>query len=218
MMLAAPAQALPQAGELGLTAGLAIPALVLGTRSTAAEPKWTHAPGIDTWFRERLKAETLGAQSAWATTSDLLVGGLIAGPLLSHLTEVTPLLIKSQAFLITGILTAGSKLLAGRVRPNPTRGNDSFFSGHTSFAFTGAALLLDQKTSVAVAGFAAATLVGALRIVADYHHFTDVLVGAAVGFGVGYLYPRVRNLDASREISLIPASPVGLSATYTLIF
>lgn len=96
---------------------------------------------------------------------------------------------------------------------------DSFFSGHTTGAFTAAAFTTylfcqfnpDSKYKFAVAGatFGAAALTGVLRILSGNHFLSDVLCGAAIGtltgFMVPYLHtapfwPKSKNVD----LSLIP--------------
>jgi membrane-associated phospholipid phosphatase len=77
----------------------------------------------------------------------------------------------------------------------------SFFSLHSGVAFTSAGfscsmhlergLYGDQGADIVSCGssIAAATLVGMLRVVADAHYLSDVLVGAVTGFLLGYLIP-----------------------------
>lgn len=86
-----------------------------------------------------------------------------------------------------------------RVDGNQGPENCSFFSGHTTKAFSLAAsataILWIHKNPwtwlVAVLGFSAATAVGALRIAADKHYVSDVLTGALVGTTAGILIPRL---------------------------
>ena len=78
---------------------------------------------------------------------------------------------------------------------SPDDRNTSFFSGHTSFAFTSATLLCFQHGRlnlygaadgvVCPAALAVASLTGLLRIGADRHWATDVLTGAALGAAAG---------------------------------
>lgn len=77
----------------------------------------------------------------------------------------------------------------------------SFFSLHSGVAFTSAGfscamhlertLYRDQGADIVSCGasIAAATATGFLRVVADVHYLTDVLVGAIGGFLIGYLVP-----------------------------
>ena len=118
------------------------------------------------------------------------------------------------AKLITGL----TKHLAGRARPDYGRctdGNElacastteSFVSGHTSAAFVGAGLICATHQNLRLYGsstagaitcgtsLAVASTAGALRIVADRHHLSDVLAGAAIGLTAGYLLPNLTNYD-----------------------
>lgn len=75
----------------------------------------------------------------------------------------------------------------------------SFFSGHASQSFAGAALTcinhmyLDLYGGSAVGpcitGFVMAGAVGLLRVMGDMHYSTDVITGAFMGTAVGFLLP-----------------------------
>jgi membrane-associated phospholipid phosphatase len=121
--------------------------------------------------------------------------------------------INSEAFLASMLLTTISKDATGRARPytescgSDTCGssarNKSFFSGHAAAAFTGAGLICahhgalplyetpaaDQAACAVALALAGAT--GVLRIAADEHYATDVLVGSLVGLLAGYLLPKL---------------------------
>lgn len=111
----------------------------------------------------------------------------------------------------------------------------SFYSGHSGMAFTSAGFscamhlsrqLYDDSLADGMAcgtSLALATTTAMMRVVADRHYLTDVVVGAALGFLVGYLVPlaivperrpaeprdqRVHPDDAE----VIPPPPPGLSA------
>lgn len=89
----------------------------------------------------------------------------------------------------------------------------SFFSGHASQSFAAAATTCmfharlplygggspDVLACGVSVGLAAA--VGMFRVMADVHHITDVLMGAAVGTAVGIALPalRMRNWGSDRE-------------------
>lgn len=76
----------------------------------------------------------------------------------------------------------------------------SFFSGHSAFSFTGAALIcvhhMENELLGApwdaiscAGGYAVAATTATFRVVADVHYASDILLGAAVGTLVGYGVP-----------------------------
>jgi membrane-associated phospholipid phosphatase len=94
------------------------------------------------------------------------------------------------------LVTVAIKKVVGRKRPDespddawafdPFTGHDSFPSAHTTMAFAAAAAL-DRETSsrwVPAVGYPLAALVGWSRIHDRQHWTSDVVAGAAVGFGV----------------------------------
>jgi membrane-associated phospholipid phosphatase len=136
---------------------------------------------------------------------------------------------KDYQLLVDGLMVAEAAALAmdvnqivkfavGRERPfvsalpdadkphtaHPADNNVSFFSGHTTFAFSlavGAGTVASARGYrwapwVWAAGLTFGTTVGYLRIAADKHYFTDVITGAAVGtlfgWGIPYLHKRTR--------------------------
>jgi membrane-associated phospholipid phosphatase len=111
-------------------------------------------------------------------------------------------------------------------RPRDPDGNLSFYSGHTSLAFSTVAAaatvasLRGYRSAPWVwgVGLAGAAGVGYLRIAADKHYLTDVLTGAVLGTVVGIaaprlLHPRERSGDAESggalSMSVVPL-PLGL--------
>lgn len=149
----------------------------------------------------------VGASHAWVASRDGAASGLPVDAL-----------IVAEAVVITVALTQLTKFVAGRERPfvhalpedqkpltaKPTDNNVSFFSGHTSFAFS---LAVAAGTVAELRGYSGRALVWALgiplasavpllRMMADKHYLTDVLLGFAVGSAVGagvplLLHPRV---------------------------
>jgi len=113
------------------------------------------------------------------------------------------------------LVNTAVKYAVGRARPyvwmgqpdlygEPHDANLSFFSGHATFAFSTAVsagtIFMMQKLPgapvVLGVGLGIAALTSYLRMAAEQHYLTDVLVGAAVGslvgWGVPYLFHRPR--------------------------
>lgn len=101
---------------------------------------------------------------------------------------------------------------------NPGIAPESFFSGHTSLAFTSAALVCLHHTELGLfgpegdaatcaTGMAMASAVGMLRILSDRHYATDVLLGAGVGILSGWLVPWLLHYD------VLDAPQIGLRGT-----
>ena len=137
-------------------------------------------------------------------------------------------LVMLEATALTLNLNAASKDGFARRRPSAGLsasggGNKSFFSGHTSFAFTLAtsagtiSTLRGYRSApwVWAGGMALATGVGYLRVAGDAHWLTDVATGAAVGglvgFAVPWLFHRVR--PSPRSYDLV-ASAGGLALVF----
>jgi len=179
--------------------------------------RWCTPPGIDVAVRNALvwndnarTADTLSTVAlavipASAVTYLLLSansrGDVNAGLVDSLLvTEAT-----AAALLVNQVV----KLLVGRKRPyvffqndlgySKSEDNLSFYGGHTSFAFSVTAATVTVAAMrgyagvgiVAGVGFTLSAAIGYLRIAADQHFLTDILVGAAVGGLVGWAIPRI---------------------------
>ena len=113
-------------------------------------------------------------------------------------------LVILEASLLSMDVNQIVKFAAGRERPfvhaltisektqtaHPSDNNVSFYSGHTTFAFSLAvaggtvATMRGYRWAPAIwiAGLGLATFTGYLRIAADCHYLTDVLTGAVAGF------------------------------------
>jgi membrane-associated phospholipid phosphatase len=142
-------------------------------------------------------------------------------------TLLDDLVVFTESLTVNGALNTGVKYAVQR--PIPRAYSDpafaanphsyrSFYSGHTSLAF--AALSTTSVTLNArygltwqpwVATFLIGASVGIERVLAGYHFYTDVLVGAAAGAAVGIAVPLV-HLRA-REVRLSAFRPaVGTGA------
>lgn len=109
-------------------------------------------------------------------------------------------------------ITQGLKYTVAYPRPDGM-GHESFPSGHTSLAFTGAALLAHEYGGrsgwYSVAGYGAATTVGALRVLKNRHWLADVLFSAGIGIGstelVYQTYPWLKKVVFHKKnMALVP--------------
>jgi membrane-associated phospholipid phosphatase len=161
-------------------------------------------------------------------------------------------LIDVETYAIVGAVTSLTSSLSARERPYGANGDcgtvldpqnidcevsqrtryRSFFSGHSSLAFAGAALVCTHHAHLGLydgpgdaaacaAAMMAATATGTLRMVADRHYLGDVALGAAVGTALGFAVPwfhyRVASARDARDaaVMLVP-NPSGatLSGTF----
>lgn len=93
--------------------------------------------------------------------------------------------------------------VAGVARAVDTDDNASLFSGHTGLAFavaTSAGVVAHTRgyraePAIWAGGYALAAATGYLRIAADKHWTSDVVIGALVGVGVGLAIPLLVHRD-----------------------
>jgi membrane-associated phospholipid phosphatase len=155
-------------------------------------------------------------------------------------TAIQLTLINAETFAVTEALNLTISNVLPRSRPdgavcNPNSKYDpncvkSFWSGHTSNVFAGASLVCSEHGAVGLYGgkadaiacgasLAVASTIGYLRIAADDHHASDVIMGAAIGAATGYLMPEYLhfhfNKSSHRLGYLIPhVEPHGGGLTY----
>ena len=89
------------------------------------------------------------------------------------------------AAVMMAAVVNGLKYSVRRPRPGSVEERNSFPSGHTATAFTGATLLAHEyghrSVWIPIAGYTLATASGVMRILNNRHYVSDVIVGAAVG-------------------------------------
>jgi len=152
-----------------------------------------------------------------AVGGDLLDIAVVRGRL--RLPEAAAdMVVLTEVFLLNDGLTSVVKTAVRRPRPDayrpdrdPGAGEDSrdaqsFYSGHTSFAFAlGTAATVTYwrrhprapaRWIVAGAYFALASATAALRVAAGQHFPTDVIAGAAAGTAVGATVPLLHDHGA----------------------
>ncbi|MBN1772112.1 MAG: phosphatase PAP2 family protein [Deltaproteobacteria bacterium] len=154
------------------------------------------------------------------------------------------LLLVAEAIAFASALNQTTKFLVGRERPfvhaldeedklrtdHPSDNNLSFFSGHTTLAFAAAvsgatvATLRGYDTApyLWVIGGLMALGTGYLRIAADRHYLSDVLVGAAVGALVGWAVPWLHRAslwdDAGPEETERTSLALGPPLSFGMVF
>lgn len=124
---------------------------------------------------------------------------------------------QTKYLIISNVVSTGiSELLKATIsktRPDGTDTN-SFPSGHSTIAFTNAAVLQNefQDTSpvYAYSGYAFAATTGVFRMLNNRHYLSDVIVGAGIGIFVTqlvYHFEPLKNFNPfkkSKDISFFP--------------
>ena len=125
-------------------------------------------------------------------------------------------LILATSYSVMFALVYTMKELTGVERPRQWGEYNSFPSGHTAVAFTGAHILYkeyrDHSPWIGIGGYAAAAAVGALRVINNAHWVSDVITGAGVGIlsaEAGYLmlpvWHRLLGINEDgRQFALMP--------------
>jgi membrane-associated phospholipid phosphatase len=172
----------------------------------------------------------LPAQALWLILADAQHFG--AGE------AVADIIILTEVLTVQGAVNQIVKTWAGRPRPymyreegpDDLRKNNaddyrSFYSSHTSTVFavlTGAATIFSMRYpnsgwkwpvwTFAILGGASVAM---LRTMAGKHYFTDVLIGAAFGIGVGVAVPllHLKRKKSNHKVAVCP-SGVGLTGTF----
>ena len=125
-------------------------------------------------------------------------------------------LVSVEAQMFTGTITAFTKLAVGRGRPKVGQGKDSFEpfdtftfdrsfpSGHSSNAFTVAAVFADRyQQPIPAIVYTVATLVSLSRIHLNEHFASDVFAGAALGYAMGKTLSR-RHREKKNQLTFLP--------------
>jgi membrane-associated phospholipid phosphatase len=176
---------------------------------------------------QRDLARTISDWTALSAMSWVIAIDSLAVPLSRGSAELSGqmLLMDTEAFSVSTLITTLLFKSIARARPSyldcerdpnydplcKLHAAGSFPSGHTNTAFTAAGLscahhlhvplygnqLADGLACAGTLTLAAAT--GTLRVLGDRHYVTDVLVGAMIGFGVGYGLPTLLHYGSVAE-------------------
>jgi membrane-associated phospholipid phosphatase len=182
-------------------------------------------------------ADTLSSVMEVAVPVGVMGYGLLQAYLLDDPTSGwADVLLITEATSLALLVTSVVKYSVARARPyvwqgtpdlysNPSDANLSFFSNHTTFVFavvvSGSTLFFMQGMPgapwVLGVGLAAAAFTSYLRMAADKHYLSDVLVGAGVGSLIGwavpYLFHRPGTKGAPQAGDVMPA-PGGIAIAW----
>jgi membrane-associated phospholipid phosphatase len=190
---------------------------------------------FDDAIREALVLDSRSARARAASLGDVPYFGLLAFPLLVDTALVTAgihgagdaalqmLAMNLESYAVSGAIALSFQKL-GRVRPaeegcktdpryapkcdSPVDLNQSFVSGHTAIAFTGAGLTCAHHrhlplygggwpdVAICIATLAAASATPLLRVMSDDHYASDVLLGIGLGLASGWGLPEWLHYNA----------------------
>ncbi|MEJ7732103.1 MAG: phosphatase PAP2 family protein [Polyangiaceae bacterium] len=204
--------------------------------------------GVDSWTRDAIRWEHADvAQRMSDVTGYVIVplvgvvgGGIVAwGDGRFHEVWANGL-IATEAAAVSGLLTQLVKYAAGRERPGYHAAtaeeraerkpeNGSFWSGHSSMAFSFAtasgmvASLRGYRAAWAIwaVGLTFASATAYLRVAGDRHYLSDTLSGAASGAAIGVVVPLLHHVAVSApapragRVRLVPyGAGVGLTGAF----
>jgi hypothetical protein len=108
-------------------------------------------------------------------------------------------LLAGEALIDSAIVATSIKAITQRTRPTGGRSRSDFFDGGSSFpsghsiqAWTLATVIANEyhdKPAVQIAAYGIASAVSVARFTGRNHYLSDVLIGSAMGYGIGrYVY------------------------------
>jgi hypothetical protein len=188
--------------------GVAVGLEVVGKSTLIpSKPKWSEPNLLDRRIREKLYWGKLSQNNAISWSDRLLYGvsmsSLLWGPILDK-HQHRSALVNLEVFAANAIVTNLVKIMSARQRPYAyystmeSRGfddNASFFSGHTSIAFSQAVAnatmfsesFPEYEDLIWASLLGSAGLTAYFRVAGDQHYFSDVMVGAIVGSSLAWL-------------------------------
>ena len=204
---------------------------VFASDLSATHCRWCDPNSFDTSARNALLwrdvglADDLGTLSGYVLAPTVATGLLIASGWSDGwrhwFDDLAPIY---ESAIAVSLLQHVSKFAFARERPfvyyeapghaYDENDNTSTWSGHTSLAFSLAvsAGLVANERGYALApviwgvGLTIGAATGYLRIASDRHWTSDVLVGAAMGTAVGYVWPRIIRRHLFGDAVIAPTS------------
>lgn len=188
--------------------GLTALALELGKNYIGPHTPRLTDPGLmDSSMRSFFVWDTssLGAASVSSDITLLLLVSQVAWvPFAIQVPYLNGAVVLGESLLSTWLISSLVKIISGRERPyayygtKPDKGVDdnySFLSGHASISFaaatTGSLMLSEKfpklKPLIFTISFLLAGATAYFRMAGDQHYFTDVLAGAVLGAGMGFI-------------------------------
>ncbi len=192
---------------------------------TPSSANWTSVPGFDAGIRRALVWGNTSRADTWSGYETYYISPVVGIALLiasdrdaSPTRLIDDLLPVVETVAVVQVATQFAKYAFARQRPflhyndtSVTAGSDansSFWSGHSSFGFalTSAAATVCHfrhywtEPYVWAAGITLSVSTEYLRIAADKHYASDVVVGGLVGIGAGLLVPRLMQ----RAVKIVP--------------
>ncbi|MEI9947869.1 MAG: phosphatase PAP2 family protein [Pseudomonadota bacterium] len=183
---------------------------------------------------ERDAARTLSDWTALSAIGWAIAVDSLAVPLARGSAELSGqlLLMDAEAFAVSTLITNSLFKTVARARPSysecqrdpkydplcKSNATGSFPSGHANTSFTAAGLSCAHHLHVALYGdrladvlacvgtITLAATTGTLRVMGDRHYATDVLVGAMIGFAVGYGMPTLLHYGKVRNDAAVPGA------------
>ena len=203
-------------GIATITAGLATAALVF--IGPIEQPHWTGPILFDNAVRDAIRVNDPEERKTYRAIGDWtyrfspllpLIDVFVVSAIGHGDKKLTRNLggMLAEAYSYSGLMSFISTELSARQRPysdckeGRQCDTQSFYSGHSTIAATGAGLMCANHTRIALYGSpvldigacvlasANAMVTAVTRLNADRHYATDVLVGTGLGFAFGYAVP-----------------------------
>jgi hypothetical protein len=118
-------------------------------------------------------------------------------------------ILSAEAIIDSGIVVTALKEITQRARPLTGKdrskffvGGSSFPSGHSIEAWSVATVVAEEyhnQVAVQIASYALASAVSVARFTGLHHYLSDVLVGSAMGYGIGRYVYHAHHRDYSKS-------------------